>query len=185
MQHAKIQQYCEGIIEAGWLAALIIAPLFFNTYSSRVFEPDKISLIRSISLVMLLAYLVKIIDGGRLWLPGGGVTPVARSHNPPPSDQLQAGMALTPANLWKLPLLLPVLLLAASYALSTLLSISPLLKLVGFISPIARHLHLFQLSDHRPPHHSTSEATGPVAASSTYDNHHQLAHRYLWRVPAL
>ena len=91
MQHAKIQQYCEGIIEAGWLAALIIAPLFFNTYSSRVFEPDKISLIRSISLVMLLAYLVKIIDGGRLWLPAGGVTPGARSHNPPPSDELRAG----------------------------------------------------------------------------------------------
>ena len=131
MQPSKIQQYCEGIIEAGWLAALIIAPLFFNTYSSRVFEPDKISLIRSISLVMLLAYLVKIIDGGRLWLPAGGVTPVARSHNPPPSDQLRAGMALTPANLWKLPLLLPVLLLAASYALSTLLSISPSLSWWG------------------------------------------------------
>ena len=131
MQHSKIQQYCEGIIEAGWLAALIIAPLFFNTYSSRVFEPDKISLIRSISLVMLLAYLVKIIDGGRLWLPAGGVTPVARSHNPPPSDELRAGKALTPANLWKLPLLLPVLLLAASYALSTLLSISPSLSWWG------------------------------------------------------
>ena len=131
MRHSKIQQYCEGIIEAGWLAALIVAPLFFNTYSSRVFEPDKISLIRSISLVMLLAYLVKIIDGGRLWLPAGGGTPVASSHNPAPTDDLRAGMDWRPASTWKLPFLLPVLLLAASYALSTLLSISPSLSWWG------------------------------------------------------
>ena len=185
MQYSKIQQYCEGIIEAGWLAALIIAPLFFNTYSSRVFEPDKISLIRSISLVMLLAYLVKIIDGGRLWLPAGGVTPVARTHNPPPSDELRAGEGLDAGQLVEAAP--PAARIAFGSLLRTQHTLEhfALLKLVGFISPIARHLHLFQLSDHRPPHHSTSEATGPVAASSTYDNHHQLAHRYLWRVPAL
>ena len=131
MRHAKIQHYCEGIIEAGWLAALIVAPLFFNTYSSRVFEPDKVSLIRTISLVMLLAYLVKAIDGGRLWLPAGGETRTAGSPTPAPSDDLQAGIDWSPANLWKLPLLLPVLLLAVSYALSTLLSISPSLSWWG------------------------------------------------------
>ncbi len=38
---------CEKILEAGWFAALILAPLYFNVYSSRVFEPDKITLIRS------------------------------------------------------------------------------------------------------------------------------------------
>ena len=131
MRHAKIQHYCEGIIEAGWLAALIVAPLFFNTYSSRVFEPDKISLIRTISLVMLLAYLVKAIDGGRLWLPAGGETRTDGTPTPAPSDDLQAGIDWSPANLWKLPLLLPVLLLAVSYALSTLLSISPSLSWWG------------------------------------------------------
>jgi hypothetical protein len=54
-QQTKLDRWCTSIIEAGWLAALIVAPLFFNVYSSRVFEPDKISLIRSIALVMLLA----------------------------------------------------------------------------------------------------------------------------------
>ncbi len=107
MQQSKIQQYCEGVIEAGWLAALIVAPLFFNVYSSRVFEPDKISLVRSISLVMLLAYLVKVADGGRLWLPGDG--------------QETASLG----NIWRLPLLLPLLLLIAAYALSALLSVAP------------------------------------------------------------
>ncbi len=131
MRHAKIQHYCEGIIEAGWLAALIVAPLFFNTYSSRVFEPDKISLIRSIALVMLLAYLVKIIDGGRLWLPAGGRVPAPSNRSPAPNDDLQPGIDWSPASLWKLPFLLPVLLLAASYTLSTLLSISPSLSWWG------------------------------------------------------
>jgi hypothetical protein len=59
----------DAVIEAGWLAALLLAPLFFNVFSSRVFEPDKISLLRSIALVMLLAWLVKVADGGAAWLP--------------------------------------------------------------------------------------------------------------------
>ena len=125
MRHAKIQQYCESVIEAGWLAALIVAPLFFNTYSSRIFEPDKISLIRSISLVMLLAYLVKILDGGRLWLPPGGGMPQTGNQVPSAGDSAQSTFEWRLGSLWKQPLLLPVLLLAVAYALSTLLSISP------------------------------------------------------------
>lgn len=125
MRHTKIQKYCESVIEAGWLAALIIAPLFFNTYSSRVFEPDKISLIRSISLVMLLAYLVKVLDGGRLWLPPGAGSPQAANQVPVASAGAQPGFEWRLGSLWRQPLLLPVLLLAIAYALSTLLSISP------------------------------------------------------------
>ncbi len=124
MRHTKIQHYCESIIEAGWLAALIVAPLFFNTYSSRVFEPDKISLIRSISLVMLLAYLVKILDGGRIWLPAGGGVPPA-GNQVAASEGSQSTFEWRLGSLWKQPLLLPFVLLALSYAISTLLSISP------------------------------------------------------------
>ena len=51
------------------MAALIVAPMFFNVFSSRVFEPDKISLVRSIALVMLLAWLIKLANGGYAWLP--------------------------------------------------------------------------------------------------------------------
>ena len=125
MRHTKIQHYCESVIEAGWLAALIVAPLFFNTYSSRVFEPDKISLIRSISLVMLLAYLVKILDGGRIWLPAGGGGPPAGNQALAAGEGSQSRFEWKLGSLWKQPLLLPLVLLALSYAISTLLSISP------------------------------------------------------------
>ena len=126
MQQSKIQQYCEGVIEAGWLAALIVTPLFFNVFSSRVFEPDKISLVRSISLVMLLAYLVKVIDGGPLWLAAGGQNATAgRNPAAQPSPAQDARAAIAWRSLWRLPLLLPVALLVAAYALSTLLSVAP------------------------------------------------------------
>ena len=36
----KLSRYCEGVIEAAWLAAVIVVPVFFNVYSSRIFEPD-------------------------------------------------------------------------------------------------------------------------------------------------
>ena len=44
----KLSRYCDGIMEAGWLAAVILIPIFFNIYSSRIFEPDKITLLRSL-----------------------------------------------------------------------------------------------------------------------------------------
>jgi tetratricopeptide (TPR) repeat protein len=109
---SKLSRLCEGIIEAGWLAALIIVPLFFNVHSSRVFEPDKLSILRSIALVMILAWLVKLLNDG--W---GGSSPG------------QDDQAADPPGLWQrirtTPLVLPTLILAAAYLISTVLSLSP------------------------------------------------------------
>jgi len=58
MAKSKLGVFCDKLIEAGWLAALVVAPLFFNVWSDRVFEPDKIVLVRSIALVMAGAWLV-------------------------------------------------------------------------------------------------------------------------------
>ncbi|MCY4093353.1 MAG: tetratricopeptide repeat protein [Caldilineaceae bacterium] len=125
MQRSKIQNYCESTIEACWLAALIITPLFFNVYSSRVFEPDKISLLRSIALVMLLAYLVKLLDGGRLWPPAGEDASTSRGQRVEGSGaQIAVGRGQL-AGWWRQPLLLPFALLIVSFAISTVLSISP------------------------------------------------------------
>lgn len=109
---SKISRYCEAVIEAGWLAALIIVPLFFNVFSSRVFEPDKLSLLRSIALVMAGAWLIKLVDGG------GAAAP------------LPASATYTPQGSWwrrlrETPLIIPTLLLIGAYLLSTLLSVAP------------------------------------------------------------
>lgn len=115
----KLDAWLNAVIEAGWLAALVIAPLFFNVFSSRVFEPDKISLVRSIALIMLLAWLVKLANGGEAWLPGYRAQAV--------SAEGQAADA--PALSWwqkvrGVPLLIPVALLVLAYAISTGFSVA-------------------------------------------------------------
>ena len=64
MTQTKLGAYCEKLIEAGWLAAVVVVPLFFNVYSSRVFEPDKITLLRSIAVLMAVAWLIKTMEQG-------------------------------------------------------------------------------------------------------------------------
>lgn len=50
MSSTKLSAYCSRVIEAGWIAAVVLVPLYFNVYSSRVFEPDKLTLLRSIAV---------------------------------------------------------------------------------------------------------------------------------------
>ena len=104
----KLGIFCDKVIEAGWLAAVIVVPLFFNVYSDRVFEPDKLTLLRSIALVMAVAWVIKVLEAG--------------------SWKLEAGS-------WKMvlktPLVLPTLLLATVYILATLASVTPRVSLWG------------------------------------------------------
>ena len=92
----RLSRICDAIIEAGWLAALIVTPLFFNTFSNRVFEPDKLHLLRSIALVMAVAWLVQLLDSGFRRQPGGPGSLVAAADDaagaayPDPGRQLSA-----------------------------------------------------------------------------------------------
>ena len=104
----KLSQLCDAVIEAGWLLVVILAPLFFNVHSSRVFEPDKISLVRSIALLMAVAWIVKLVNNaGKVWRDGDG----------------------EPRSLWQrvrsTPLVLPTLLLVLAYVISTVFSLTP------------------------------------------------------------
>lgn len=107
----KLSRICDAIIEAGWLAALVVAPLFFNTFSSRVFEPDKIHLVRSIALLIAVAWLVQLID------------------------RAFAGPADRRPYHWRemirTPLVLPTLILVASYLISTAISLVPRISFFG------------------------------------------------------
>ncbi len=103
----KLSRYSEGLIEAAWLAAVIVVPIFFNVYSSRIFEPDKITLLRTLVLVILAAWLVKIIEEGRI-----------RWERLQPEESLFKTILRT-------PLMIPVVSMAVLYIISSLFSISP------------------------------------------------------------
>ncbi len=111
----KVSAFCEALIEGGWLLALVIVPLFFNVYSSRVFEPDKLSLLRSIATLMAAAWLVKTVEG-RL---GGRSAPA-----PAPQGKLLD-------RLLAMPLVGPTLLTVVVYLLATLFSVVPRISLWG------------------------------------------------------
>ena len=95
---------CEKIIEASWLAALVVAPLYFDVYSSRVFEPDKITLIRSIALVMAAAWLIKKTD-----------------------QVFSRSFVVRRPN----PLALPALVVAVVYIIATVFSVAPEISFWG------------------------------------------------------
>ena len=109
----KLSRYCEGIIEAAWLAAVIVVPVFFNVYSSRIFEPDKITLLRTIALVILAAWIVKLLDeGGIRW------------------ERIPKGSSWH-ETLRQIPLIIPVFAVAIVYVVATVFSVTPSVSLAG------------------------------------------------------
>ncbi len=112
--NTKLSVFCDKVIEAGWLAAIVSVPLFFNIYSARTFEPDKITLLRSIVSLMVLAWIVAVVERGRV---GGSETQL------PLADRWR--------NWLKVPLFWPTALLVLVYLISTLFSISPWVGLWG------------------------------------------------------
>ena len=104
-------------MEAGWLAAAVVVPLYFNIYSSRVFEPDKLIALRCIVLVMALAFFVRLFEGGRY-------SPVA--------DNLGNRLG----SIWREfradnPLAIPTLAFCVILVVSTVASVSPGVSLWG------------------------------------------------------
>ncbi len=110
----KLSVFCQRIIEAGWLAVVLTVPLYFNIYSARTFEPDKITLLRSIVGIMLLAWLVLVAEQG---------SSASGEPSLPLAERFRRWI--------KIPLFLPTLLLGIAYVISTLFSISPLVSIWG------------------------------------------------------
>ncbi len=108
----KLSRWCDGLIEVGWLFAVIAVPLFFNIHSDRVFEPDKLTLLRSIAVAMGAAWLVKFVDL-RQW------------------SQAPRLRWRTEDSFWRMPFLLIVALLVLVYIVSSLFSVTPLVSWAG------------------------------------------------------
>ena len=109
----KLSRYCDGIMEAAWLAAVILVPVYFNIYSSRIFEPDKIALLRSLALLILGAWSVKLVnEGGFRW-----------EQLKPEGSHFKF--------ITKIPLIAPVIALAILYILATIFSVTWRVSLLG------------------------------------------------------
>ena len=118
----KLGVFCDKVIEAGWLAAVIVVPLFFNVYSDRVFEPDKLTLLRSIALVMAVAWVIKVLET-ESWKPA---LRLVEGLEACPETSRRVGS-------WRLrtPLVLPTLLVVTVYVLATVASVTPQISLWG------------------------------------------------------
>ena len=65
MSASKLSAFCDRFLEAGWLLGVTITPVFFNVYSQRVFEPDKLTTLRALATVMAVFWLIRFIEGWR------------------------------------------------------------------------------------------------------------------------
>ncbi|MHB1355933.1 MAG: O-antigen ligase family protein [Anaerolineae bacterium] len=109
----KVSFICDKVLEGGWLLAVIVTPLFFNIYSSRVFEPDKLTLLRSIALMMAVVWITKQV--GRMFGEGQPA-------------KGEAGGILS----WlRQPLVIPSLVVVVVYIISTLASVAPRTSFLG------------------------------------------------------
>jgi len=102
----RLSALCDKVLEMGWLLALIITPLFFNVYSSRVFEPDKLTTLRTVAVFMAAVWMVKYIEERA-------------------SGRHEIGLT------WRTPFVFPTLFMVVVYFLSTALSVTPRVSLWG------------------------------------------------------
>ncbi len=106
MNSSKLSQFCDRALEAGWLLGVIITPVFFNVYSDRVFEPDKLTTLRSLAVVMAALWLVRLID-----------------------EALHGGHPLRFS--WRTPMVWPALATMLIYLISSVFSLVPYTSFVG------------------------------------------------------
>jgi tetratricopeptide (TPR) repeat protein/O-antigen ligase len=116
---SKLGLFCERSIEAGWLVILAAIPMYFDVYSTRVFEPDKTTYLRCLVLLMLLAQAVALSERS--------VVPPRPAMRRTPESPLLIVNRLRGTN----PLFWPVVALALAEILATMTSILPSVSLFG------------------------------------------------------
>ncbi len=104
---SKLGAAAAGLAEAAWLAAVAVVPIFFNPHTERIFEEDKVPLLRSLALLAGASLLVWKVELAR--------RPRATRRRP----------------WWRVPLLVPALALTAAYLLSSFTSVAPAISWRG------------------------------------------------------
>ena len=103
---SRLSAFCDRALEAGWLLGVTITPVFFNVFSSRVFEPDKLTTLRVLATVMAVLWLVRLFEE------------IMRGQKP-----LRFS--------WRTPMVLPALATMAIYLISSVFSLVPYTSFVG------------------------------------------------------
>jgi len=111
----KVGAVCDRILEAAWLVAIMTVPVFFNIHSQRIYEPDKLTFLRSVAVFMIAIWLIRLIEQGG-----------ARAKSDDGSEQRDVGALIKST-----PLVLPTLLLVGVYLLTTITSIAPRVSFWG------------------------------------------------------
>lgn len=97
MDSMRLAAWAARLSEQGWLAAVVAVSVFFNVYSIRIFEEEKILLLRCITTLTALGLVVWGVSGG----------------------------AVEVRSLWRVPLVRATLSLIAAVLLSTACSVAP------------------------------------------------------------
>lgn len=103
---SKLTRYCEGVMEATWLTAVVCIPLFFSAWGEAI-QSEKNYLLRSLAILVLTAWIIKTISQTRLGKTAPGF-----------SEFRFAALFMT-------PLAAPAAILALAWIAATLLSLSP------------------------------------------------------------
>jgi O-antigen ligase len=111
----KLTVFCDKLIEAGWLAAIIVVPLRFNIYLEQVSQMSKVCLLRAIALLMVWAWVIKMVEQQKS-AKGQGT-----------------GMALVQRvqNFLVVPFVLPTVALVGIYLLTSFTSVWPRVSFWG------------------------------------------------------
>lgn len=115
----KLALVADRVVEVGWLAAVAVVPLYMGIFSNRVFEPDKIVMLRCLVLVMGAAFVI-----GWLERLGEGLSEDAGEDRPSLMARLWQSVRSD-------PILAATCALVAVTALSTAISIVPRTSLWG------------------------------------------------------
>ena len=120
---SRLTLWCEGVLEAAWLIAMVAMPLFFDIHSDRVFEPDKLTLLRSLALLMIAVFGYRALRRYAPWRDRDWLR--WRSDH----------------SIWRMPFILPVVAVVVIYLLSTLFSVTPRISWAGSYQRLQGHLH--------------------------------------------
>lgn len=120
---SSLVRFLDGLLELGWLFILVGVPVFFNLRDYRVFEPDKIVLLRNTTLAMIVVLLIKALYLSPINL--------ARWFGTREDAPITTALSDARGALRRRPIVIAALIFGFIYILATITSIAPRISFWG------------------------------------------------------